>query len=516
MAGTKTDSSTVMTFAAVIMLIVLAVAIDNEAVGWLIGPIVLVMLIVLMSKVPLRTSLLTMMFCAITLENPAEIPASGQWRSPFFVVGGLLLNHLNTTTGVKPLFMSGMDILLGSLLLIALQRRFSGWKLDRVGRVPTPRPLIQLAFVSLAGAAFCWVGGLLRGGDLSMSLWQVDRVVYLPFVFLLFHWGLRGPADAVAVGRILVIGATVRAIAATIIIHSVYVKDDSGIVSILPYATTHHDSVLFADAFIIILSLLLNRVGGKRLRFAWVVAPILILGMISNHRRMVWVQVLLAFAVLYVVTPTNSIKRKLQKGLLMASPILLGYTAAGWNSESNLFKPVKILRSVVDAKTDGSTMWREIENFDLISTIKANPIFGTGYGFGYTEVVPLPAVDYELERFIPHNSILGLWCYCGYIGYVAITLLWAAGIYFAIRAYHGAQRPMDRAAALGCFGAILTYLVQCWGDLGLGSWLGVFSVGAAIATAGKMATAVGAWDDAKAKIASASARASARAPAQAR
>ena len=166
-----------------------------------------------------------------------------------------------------------------------------------------------------------------------------------------------------------------------------------------------------------------------------------------------------------------------------------------------MFKPVKILRSVVDAKSDGSTMWREIENFDLISTIKANPVFGTGYGYGYTEVVALPAVDYDLERFVPHNSILGLWCYCGYIGYVAITMLWVVGTYFAIRAYRGAQRPLDRAAALSCFGAILTYLVQCWGDLGLGSWLGVFSVGAAIAMAGKLAVSVGAWDNAsKAKL----------------
>ena len=78
------------------------------------------------------------MFCALTLENPAEVPASGQWKSPLFVVGGLLLNHLNTTTNVRALFMSGMDILLASLLVIALQRQTSGAKIDRLGRVFYP------------------------------------------------------------------------------------------------------------------------------------------------------------------------------------------------------------------------------------------------------------------------------------------------------------------------------------------------------------------------------------------
>jgi hypothetical protein len=50
-----------------------------------------------------------------------------------------------------------------------------------------------------------------------------------------------------------------------------------------------------------------------------------------------------------------------------------------------------------------------------------------------------------------------------------------------------------RAAALVCFGTVLIYLVQCWGDLGLGTWIGVFTVAPALAIAGKIAVAAGEW-----------------------
>jgi hypothetical protein len=483
-------------FGAAIALTGLALLIDSEALGWIIAPLVIALVIIAMTKVPLRTSLFTLMFCVLTMENPADVPAQGRYRSPLFMVGALLLNHMNISTGVKSLFMSGMDILLAALLVITFQRESSRAKIDRVGRVPTPRPLVRLAFVSLAGTVFVFLSGMVRGGDMGMTLWQMDRVVYLPIVFLLFHFGLRGPEDHVTLGKIIIAAATLRALAATYIIHTVYTApDENGIVEILPYATSHNDSVLFAVAFVLLLALAFTRAGPKAMRIVYVVLPILILGMISNHRRMVWVQVLLVPVTLYLVTPTNAIKRKIQRALLIAAPIVACYALVGWNSGNPLFQPVHMVHSVVDGTSDPSTLWRDIENFDLIATIKDNPIFGTGYGHPYTEVVELPAVDYPLEKFLPHNSVLGMLSYSGYFGYAAMTLLWVVGAFFAMRAYYSSTKPIDRAAAITCFGVVLVYLIQCWGDLGLGAPNAVFLLAAAIAVSGKLATATGAWSD---------------------
>jgi hypothetical protein len=93
-----------------------------------------------------------------------------------------------------------------------------------------------------------------------------------------------------------------------------------------------------------------------------------------------------------------------------------------------------------------------------------------------------------------------LWAYIGVFGYTALTLLWVSGVYFAMRAYYNATDPSHRAAAMLCFGAVLIYLIQCWGDLGLGSWTGVMLVAPAVATAGKLAKAIGAWGSSKPKV----------------
>jgi hypothetical protein len=79
-------------------------------------------------------------------------------------------------------------------------------------------------------------------------------------------------------------------------------------------------------------------------------------------------------------------------------------------------------------------------------------------------------------------------------------------VYFAMRSYYMATEPSHRVAAMLCFGAVLIYLIQCWGDLGLGSWTGVFLVAPAIATAGKLAKSIGAWGTAKPKVTAAQAR----------
>jgi hypothetical protein len=56
-----------------------------------------------------------------------------------------------------------------------------------------------------------------------------------------------------------------------------------------------------------------------------------------------------------------------------------------------------------------------------------------------------------------------------------------------------ATDPMDRSAALVCFGAVLIYLIQCYADLGLGVMTAVYMVAPSLAIAGQLAVKTGAW-----------------------
>ena len=109
---------------------------------------------------------------------------------------------------------------------------------------------------------------------------------------------------------------------------------------------------------------------------------------------------------------------------LGALPILL-YVGVGWTSEAGAFGPVHKFRSMLDPKADTSTLWRELENSNLVFTYHESPLLGLGYGRPFHEHIKLPDVtgSYELEPYVPHNGVLGLWTFGGLLGF---SLLWAS------------------------------------------------------------------------------------------
>lgn len=475
-------------FIALLVLAGVASVLDVGIIGWLVAPICILLGWFAILRAPLRYTMLVLMFFALILENPAEQPGCNQWHSPFYPVGALMLAHFKVTIGWGPI--GGMDLMLmAAIAAYYLQRR------SRPIGIPTPRPMIRLAQATFATILFTLVIGKLRGGEMQWAVWQIDRVIYLPTVFLLCQAAFSSPKDYLAVGKVALAASLLRATQAMLVRGTVptVVNPETG-ESSLPYATTHNDSMLFAVGSVILVSLILQRVGKKATRLTLWALPILIGGMLANARRMVWVEIILVFFTLYLITESNSFKRKLNRIMLGLTPVGLGYLAVGWNSESGLFKPVKVIRSAIDSSADASTAWRDLENFNLVYTIRNFPLTGVGYGNGFWEMWPMPPVDYSLERYVPHDSILGLYCYGGYIGYLGITSLWVAGIYFAIRAYHTCKEPLHKAAALTSFGAVLVYYLQCFGDMGLGSWTGVYLVGPSLAIASKLTVAAGGWE----------------------
>jgi O-antigen ligase len=338
-----------------------------------------------------------------------------------------------------------------------------------------------------------WVYGVARGdADVASSLWQVQRVAYLPLLVVLFQLGFRQARDAIALGKVVVAAACLKAALAVYIRATVPPPPGE---STLQYATSHGDSMLFAVAFCAVLALIVHRRPGRRLAPAVAVLPLLVAGMIANGRRLAWVELAAGVTILLASTPWSRAKRSAARVAVLSSPILLLYTLAGWSSGSVLFQPVHILRSVIDSKADPSTMWRDLENYDLFYTLRHNPVFGTGYGHGYTEIVWLPDVSnaYALYRFLPHNSILGLWAYGGILGFTALWTLVIVALYLAARAYRHAVTVAARSTALTAVAIIVVYLVYCYGDLGLGTWTSVFLVAPAFAVASKLAVTTGAW-----------------------
>ena len=65
----------------------------------------------------LRYPVFVVIFLALTMENPAEAPAMGLWKSPLYPLGEVLFLHLNLVfPGQGWLIFSGFDALLVCLL----------------------------------------------------------------------------------------------------------------------------------------------------------------------------------------------------------------------------------------------------------------------------------------------------------------------------------------------------------------------------------------------------------------
>lgn len=477
------------TIAAVAGACLLAIIGGNGAPELAILPLVLALVVAAAWRFPAHETLPILAFACLVLENPSEAFGAGVWQSPIHLVGALFLQKMNSTLRVPALVFSGLDLALVLLAAALVARRIARPARADPAYVPAAAPVTRAALACIATIFVVWGFGIARGGSFGNSLWQVFRVIYLPSVLLLFSAGLRGPADARRLGVVLVGAALYRSALA---IHIRMLFPD---IEAVPFTTIHADSMLFVDAIVLVVANLLARPSPRALLLAVAVVPPVAWAMVANHRRLAWVELLLALALVLALAPRTRLKRRILQAIVVSIPLAVVYVGIGWSAPSGVFAPVRTLRSVVDSKADSSTAWRDWENYNIAYTVRRSPLLGTGFGHEYEEVVLLPdiSVEYPLYRYAPHNSVLGLLAYAGVVGFAGLWMFIPVGVFLAMRARRLAPDPRDQVALMTALGAIVAYLVHCYGDMGLGTWVSVFTVAPAIALIGKIAVASGAW-----------------------
>jgi len=437
---------------------------------------------------PLHRTALVLVFLGLALESPGD--ASNKWHSPWASIGYLLNTNLNLSLPVESLRFTGIDLLLGAVSFVIVWRRLTRSALDREGNVPTARPLLTAAGVSIATILLLIAYGLARGGNPGQTLWQCHQIVMVPVVVILFHVALRGPRDLRGLGVAVLAAATLKAILA------LYVRYSSGLDGgALPTATSHADSMLFATAVCILVGLIFEAPTWRVMKWSAIMLPLLVLAMRANNRRLAWVEVAAGTFVMFLLSRRTRLKRMLTRAALLSFPLLLLYVVVGWNGTSRVFGPVAKLRSLADPATNRSTLEHEVENYELAMNWSQHPVLGLGFGHEYATRLEHGDISeiFPQWRYIPHNSILGLLAFGGILGFTGIFLVLTVGVFLALRAYWWGRDRLWRAAALATAGAVLVYLIQCFGDMGFVSWQSVFLVAPALCISGKLAVASGAW-----------------------
>ncbi len=488
---------------ALAMATVVAVLVGSGNVAIALAPALVALLVWALWLTPLRMTLVVLLALSWGLESPTDVFADGRVHTPWAMLGRLLWSKLNLVIPFSPLVVTGFDLIALLLCVVIVYRHVHKSTLDREGWVDTPRPLSTFALLSEAAVVWMSLYGLARGGSFRFVLWQNIRWLYLPLLYALMRQGLRSGQDAQLLGKVLLGVGLFRSAEA------IYLRFKFPSVELMTHATSHHDSVLFASCVAILAAMLLETPSNRTLRLFFGLVPIYVWAMVANNRRTVWAQLALVAVVFWLVTPWRPLKVKLAR-LAVASvlPLLL-YTGLGWNSQAGFFAPVQKVRSMVDSKRDASTLWRDLEDFDLIFTYVENPLLGSGFGHPFVEKIKLPDVTrtYELEPYIPHNSVLGLWAFGGLVGFSMLWALFPVGIFFAVRAYRWARTPAERVTALSALAVQICYIMQGYADLGFGTWGPVFTVAASYALVGKLCIANGAWGKPRVAV-----RSTARAP----
>jgi hypothetical protein len=439
---------------------------------------------------PLRATVLAFLLLVLALDDRRN--AGGVWHTPWAFAGDFLRANLDSIVpaarGVK---LNGMELVVVALLALAAWRRARGDRIDLRGAVPAATVAFELAGVAVAAILLATAHGLARGGSLDTAIWQTRPLLDTIALFALFAVALRGPPDHVALGKVIVLAASLRALLA------IWVR--YGIAPTVPghvaYTTDHGDSVLFALACAVLLTHLLERLDSRRLLQTVLFLPPILLGMHANARRVAWVQLAVVLVAVFLATPWHRWHRRLARAALVAAPLVLLYAAAGWSAEARVFAPVHTFRSVVQNDADRSTWARHVENWNLAVSLRDRPLAGRGFGHEWDEVFVGDEIVsiFPQYRSAPHNQVLGLLLFAGVASFTAIWGLLALTVFLALRAYRLATAPEDRAAALCCAGAVLVAAVQFHGDMGAFWMQSRVLLALALAVSAKLAVATGAW-----------------------
>jgi hypothetical protein len=446
-----------------------------------------------MLSLPVRVTALGTVFLMLIAEYPPELPYTGHWQSPFFLLGKVLFTNLSTLTGISPLRLPLIDMVFIGLLVLRAWRRSKGETIDEHGVAPV-RGLNRALLVSIGAVLALDVLGTATGGDFNESLWQLRHLLLFPVVTLLFLGSLKGTETELrTIGKILIASAVVKALCGIYFIWAI-VKPQGLWVE---FTTSHSDTLLYAAVVAGYVAYFFEKPRWSVIRGAMVWMPIVLYGMKLNDRRLAYVSIAFALIAIYVLQPNTWIKRRIFQFFVLGLPIFTLYLAMGWNrGDDGIWKIAGIVRSLLEGdKTAAGADYRDIENADVISTWSDHAFAPLGFGHKFYEPIRLPDISHIMPtyQYHPHNQLLWMWAIGGPLGFTLMFAPWVVGLFLAARAHRWLRRPYERAAALTCIALTIAHFNQVYGDMGTRSHFGSILGALAVAVAAKLAVRSGAW-----------------------
>jgi hypothetical protein len=456
-------------------------------------PLLLAGAVVALWRAPLGLSTTVLLAAVLTLDDVRSRPYMGLWHPPWFVISRLVYDGLEKTLGVPGLKIFGVEAVLCLLVLLLVVRSYFGFAL------PRPAPVfLKATWIATGVVVWLELWGLATGGNGRFSMLQMRPLLFTTLGGIVFAYCLASARDvrrwmsailAVGVVRVL-FGLYFRKMVLTPAHYERLGELGGGM-----YVTTHADTVLWVTGLVICIVWVFEQPTFKSWLLFLGVGPVLLLGIVINNRRLAIVALVFGLMAIYGAA-AGHFRRRVHQLFAYGLPLVLGYVVTAWSSTAGWAKPIQVIRSVL-SREDSSSEMRDIENFNLVVTLKAHPLLGWGFGHEYIEFVRAYSISERLEayRYIPHNSLLGFATITGYLGFAVYWGMFIVGVFLAVRLYRVATDELDRVLGLVGLSVMVTYWVQGFGDIGFQTWMSVLVLSSCLGLIASRAQAVGAFPE---------------------
>jgi hypothetical protein len=368
------------------------------------------------------------------------------------------------------------------------------------GRARCATPMIRAIHTSLASLALCWVYGIARGGEVKPTYTQAHTWVTCLLFALTFSRADLRHADFHRLGKALFYAASYRALMA-IAFYMIFSSDLPKNPAVL---TSHADTVLFCAGLLLAVSHAIE----VRTRTATLTlilsAPIILLAILLNNRRVAWASLAAGLLVLYLLLPKDrGVTRKVNRLLLVVAPLLALYVAAGWGHTKGVFAPLAALSSMGAGARDSSTRARDNENLGMVLMVKERPLLGTGFGHQWLELdgtLTVSVLVFPMYHYLPHNCVLALLAFTGSVGFAGIWMVLPVSVYLNRRTYLRASHPVDRIRAAMGIVVVVVVMNQIYGDMGMIMLTPMVILGAALGAASRLSPHSGEVAVARARV----------------
>lgn len=378
-------------------------------------------------------------------------------------------------SGLNGVSASPAELLMGVVLVAAFARAGPQVRARVIkGRMSVPY-LIFLGAVIMGE-----VHGMLNGGDLNKSLWELRPQVYGFIAFVAASLLIRNREDIVTLAVIVAAGIFVKAVVGDIRYFIVLNHNLGAHETVLG----HEDSFFLALMPMGIVALLIWNGWSRHVAFLGVACVVVMAALLANERRAGIAALIGGITTIAVLAIRYNARRRRRVLVftILAAVAATAFLIAFWNDQYGLIgQLVRPIRSQFDPTYRDylSNIYRQAENVNLQLSFQTNKVIGMGFGMPFLTVLTQADISYiyPLWNYIPHNTLLWVGVRMGLVGSIAFWGLFGVALLEVCRAMSVQKDRLVLLIVSIAGGAIVSQILVAYADLQLESYRNMFFIG---------------------------------------